>query len=550
MSHSNLHIIDYLIILIFLLAPIAVSLKFSKKQKSTKNYFTANGSIPSWAIGLSILATLISSITFLAYPGEGFASNWILLVQGLMVPLTLVFFIGFIVPLYRNAIHLSAYEYFEQRFGFGARLYSSLGFFLAHFSKMGTVFYLLALAISKMIGVNTIELIWITGFVVIFITLIGGMEAIIWMDVIQGILLIAGGLVSLGVILFTTPGGISAIWDVAKANGKIGFGPFDLDFAKLTFIVMALNGIFYAIQKYGTDQTIVQRYLTAKSDKKAIKASWIGVLLSVPVWALFMFIGTALFAFYHIKTGGLPVNIKPDGVFPYFIMTQLPVGVVGLVLSALLAAAISSLDADLNCLSAICVGDYYKRFKKDSTEKQCMRVSRLVVLLAGLTSVGIATYYVKNQGAKGALETVFALYAIFSGGIAGLFLLGIFSKRANKQGAYIGIFACILFTAYAMLTSTKLNMGGHEQKILDLGRFNFAHHKYMIGVYSHIILFVVGYLASFLFKKPQNITHLTYYGWNRKVKNQKDVSVLSTINQINTEEKPIKEKQYEKEHAG
>ena len=498
--------------------PFIISLKFAKKQTNTKSYFTAGGSIPSWAIGLSILATLISSITFLAYPGEGFSSNWILLVQGLMVPVVLTIFIAFIVPLYRKVIRLSAYEYFEQRFGFGARLYSSLGFFLSHFSKMGTVFFLLALAFAKMTGFNTSQMIWFIGFIVIFITLIGGIESIIWLDVFQGILLIVGGIVSLIIILLTTPGGPSAIWNVALENGRIGFGPYDLNFVHLTFVVMALNGIFYAIQKYGTDQTIVQRYLTAKSDKGAIKASLIGVLLSVPVWALFMFIGTALFAYYQINTGILPPNLSSDEVFPYFIMTKLPVGVVGLVLAALLAAAISTLTADLNCLSAICIGDYYNRFKPNSTEKQRMFISRLLVILAGLGSIMIATHYTKIGG-EGALGTIFLLYSIFSGGIAGMFLLGIFSRRANKKGVYIGIAASVIFTAYALLTSTPLEFGGHKHLIIDMGGFNYTHHKLLLGVYSHIVLFVVGYFASLFFKSPGNISHLTFHGWKEQRKN-------------------------------
>jgi len=520
MKNLNLHIIDYLLIGLSLVISILIGLKFSKKQNNVKKYYTASGNIPSWAIGMSILATLISSITFLAYPGEGYKSNWILLVQGLMVPITLVFFIGFVVPLYRNIIKLSAYEYFEQRFGFLARLYGSLAFFLAHFSKMGTVFFLIALAFSKMTGFNTMELIWIIGITVIFITLIGGIEAVIWLDVFQGFLLIAGGIATILIIIFSTQGGLSAIWNVASENGRIGFGPYNIDFVRLTFIVMVLNGIFYAIQKYGTDQTIVQRYLTAKSDKSAIKASLMGVLLSVPVWALFMFIGTALFGYYKISGDILPVNIKPDAVFPIFIISKLPVGMIGLILSALLAAAISSLDSDLNCLSAICVEDYYVRFKPKSTEKQRMFVGRLVVVLAGLAAIFIAMYYI-SQGGKGVLGIVFMLYSIFSGGIAGMFLLGIFTKKANKQGVYIGIIAGIIFTAYAVLTSSSITVDGKDQLIMDLGKFNFRHHKYMLGVYSHIVLFVVGYFASFFFKNDKNIDALTYTGWlkNKKMNN-------------------------------
>ena len=511
MTAIPLHTIDYLIIALSLIVPVVISLRFSGKQNNTNKFFTSGGTLPSWAIGISVLATLISSVTFLAYPGEGFSSNWILLVQGLMVPITLVFFIGFIVPMYRKVIKISAYEYFEQRFGFFARLYSSLGFFLAHFSKMGTVFFLIALAFAKMVGIDTTSMIWILGFIIVLITLLGGIEAVVWMDVFQGFMLIVGGVLAVIILLLSIDGGFSTVWKVGMANNHIGFGPFDFSFVKLTFWVMVFNGIFYAIQKYGTDQTIVQRYLTAKTDKGAIRASLMGVLLSVPVWTLFMFIGTALFVYYKINVAELPVGIKPDAVFPYFIMTKLPVGIVGIVLAALLAAAISSLDSDLNCLSAITMEDYYTRFKPQATEKEKMLVSRLVIILAGLAAIWVAQYYVRNNG-KGVLGIVFTLYSIFSGGIAGLFLLGIFTKRANKKGAYIGIAASVVFTAYALLTSSPLVPG--KAIILDLGEFNFAHHKMMVGVYSHIVLFVVGYLSSFFFKaEEKSINQLTYFGY-------------------------------------
>jgi SSS family solute:Na+ symporter len=347
---------------------------------------------------------------------------------------------------------------------------------------------------------------------VILITLIGGIEAVIWLDVIQGFLLIGGGLISLGIIFFSTPGGASAIWNTAAESGRTGFGPFDLEFVNLTFWVMALNGIFYAIQKYGTDQTIVQRYLAAKNDREAVKASLIGVLLSVPVWALFMFIGTALFAYYRITGLVLPPDIKPDAVFPFFIITQLPVGVVGLIISALIAAAFSSLDSDLNCLSAILTEDYYIRWKPKSTEKQRMFISRLTIFIAGMGAIAVALLYVR-AGGKGVLGIVFTLYAIFSGGIAGLFLLGIFSRKANKKGVYIGIAACVLFTFYALLTSTPIGVEGKERLLIDLGDMNFRHHKYMIGVYSHLVLMVVGYIASLFFKAKPVDDSLTWYGW-------------------------------------
>ncbi len=514
MDQPALHIIDYIIIFVSLLIALGLGAFFSRGQNNTKKYFAASGSIPSWAVGMSILATLISSVTFLAYPGEGYASNWIRLVQGLMVPIVLVALVKFIVPLYRQVIGISAYEYFEKRFGFMARLYSSLAFILAHFSKMGTVFFLLALALSNIMGVSTYMIIWVLGVSVVVLTLLGGIEAVIWLDVFQGFMLIGGGLLCMAFLLFIPEGGPAEVIRIAMDNHKMGFGPFDWDFKKLTFVVMVLNGVFYAIQKYGTDQTIVQRYLTARSEKGAIKAALMGVFLSVPVWAIFMFIGTALYSFYQINSGVLPADIRPDAVFPIFIMSELPVGVIGLILAALVAAAISSLDSDLNCLAAIGVEDYYKRFNPNCTEKQQMVIGRTVVLLSGLAAMIVATLYVK-AGDTGVLGIVFTLYAIFSGGIAGLFILGLFSKRANRQGANIGIIACILFTGWAVLTSTKFPIGDEPRILLDLGKFNFSQHKYMLGVYSHLVLMAVGYFSSFLFKSSKLDDNLTIKGWKK-----------------------------------
>lgn len=515
MSQQTLHVTDYFVVIATLVLSIGVGFYFARRQKDTQKYFKAGGAIPAWAVGMSILATLISSVTFLAYPGEGYASNWIRLVQGLMVPVVLGFMVWFVVPLFRNVIQLSAYEYFERRFGFFARLYSSLAFILAHFSKMGTVFFLLALALASMMGVNTYLIIWVLGISVVVLTLMGGIEAVIWLDVIQGFMLIGGGLLCAGVLLFVPEGGPAAVFQLALENGKTSLGPFDWDFTQLTFVVMALNGVFYAIQKYGTDQTIVQRYLTAKSEKGAVRAALMGVFLSVPVWTLFMFIGTALFAFFQLTDAPLPTDIRADAVFPYFIMTELPPGVTGLILAALMAAAISSLDSDMNCLAAIGVEDYYIRWKPDSTDAQRLRMGKILVAISGLAAIFVATLYVK-AGDQGVLGIIFTLYAVFSGGIAGLFLLGLFSKRANKQGLYVGIAACVLFTAYALLTSTPIGLGANKRLLLDLGPYNFSHHKYMLGVYSHFILFGVGYLASYLFKSEPPPADLTFYGWLKK----------------------------------
>ncbi len=516
MAAPSLHVFDYLIIGASLALSVGVGLRFAKAQSTTARYFSAGGNVPSWAVGLSIFATLISSITFLAYPGDGFAGNWVRLVQGLMVPLVVLAGVGFIVPMYRKVIGLSAYEYFERRFGYLARLYASLAFVLAQFAGMGSVFFLLALAVSGMTGIGVVTVIVVLGLVVTILTLVGGMEAVVWLDVIQGLLLILGGLVTLVVIAVKLDGGLGKVFSVAAAEDKVSLGSFDWNLVELTFWVMAINGVFYAVQKYGTDQTMVQRYLTARSDKEAIRASVGGVLMVVPVWVLFMFIGTALYAFYQ---GGssLPEGLRADAVFPHFILNEMPAGVIGLVISALLAAAISSLDSDLNCLAAVAVDDYYRKLKPRSTEAQRVRAGRIVVTLSGIGSIVVALTYVA-VGDAGVLATVFALYAIFSGGIAGMFLLGIFVPRVNRQGLHVGIAACVLFTAAALLTSTGFSFGGEPRILLDLGPLNYTHHNYMLGVYSHIVLFGVAWAASYLFPARQVDRNLTYAGWRDRRK--------------------------------
>lgn len=527
---NDIHWIDYLIVFLSIAAAIGAGLYFAHRQKDTSTYFAAGGKIPAWAVGMSIFATLISSVTFLAYPGAAYGGNWILLVQGLMVPIVLIALIGVIVPLFRKVVKLSTYEYFERRFGVFARMYSSFAFTLGHFSKAGTVFFLVSMALATFLDMNIYAIVIVLGVTIIFLTLLGGMEAIVWMDVAQGGLLIGGGLICVVLLLFLPEGGPSEVMSIAAAHNKIDFGPYIWDFTELTFVVMVLNGVFYALQKYGTDQTIVQRYLTAKNDRDAKKAAYIGVLMSVPIWAIFMFIGTCLFAYYHgASAPALPDGIKADEVFPHFISHELPVGIRGLIIAALAAAAISSLDTDLNCLSAIAVHDYYLRYKKDATDREQLRFGRLMVVISGIGAVGVAILYI-SWGGEGVLGALFSLYAIFSAGIVGIFLLGLLSRRANAKGLYVGIAAAVLFTAYAVLTSTKVDIHGTgvKETLLDLGEWNFTHHKYMLGVYSHIIVLVVGYAASYLFAAPLAAKELTIHGYLEDRKKAKENNVVES----------------------
>lgn len=495
---DHLHVIDIFIIISMLGLTLWMGLRFAGRQGTTENFFLSKGNFPSWALGLSLLSTLISSVTFLGYPEQGFTGNWILLVQGLMVPVVLLGTIWFIVPLFRRVIGLSTYEYFEKRFGGFARYYSSSSFIIRQFAGMGTVLFLLSVAIHQMTGFSPYIVLAVVGIILILVNLLGGMQAVIWLDVFQGFMLFASGIICLGILIYSIDGGLAEAYKIASENGRAGFGPYAIRFTEPTLVVMIINGAFYAIQKYGTDQTVVQRYLAARSDRAATRASLLGISLTVPIWTIFMFIGTALFVYYRQQ--GLPEGMKAAQVFPHFIMTQLPVGVVGFIVAALVSAAVCSLSADLNSLAAVGLEDYYRKLRPGREDREYLGAGKWMVLCSGIISMFIGALYLYG-GSEGVLGIIFTVYAIFSGGIVGIFLLGVFTSRVNRQGMNIAIVSCMLFTAWALLTSTPVGIDAPEL-LLDMGEYNFTHHKLMLGVYSHIVVIVVGYPASLFFPPP------------------------------------------------
>jgi len=508
---SNLRWPDLLIVIIYMSSMVYMGLRFSRRQTSTEAYFVAKRSIPSWAMGISLFATIITSLTYIAYPGSAYAKDWANLIPGFMIVIVLAI-VGFvIVPFYREAVGMSAYEYFGNRFGKTARLYSSLAFALAHFSKMGFIFYMLALVVSSMTGWPLSQVIFWVGAVTIFYSLIGGIEAVIWTEVVQGILKATGALICLGYLFLKTPGGPSASFKLAWDNGKFGMGSLSLDFSQPTIIVLVIYGFFWYLQRYVADQTVVQRYLVAKSHREALKGISLGAILCVPVWALFMLVGTMLWSFYRLSGTVLPSFItKPDQVFPHFLSTEIPVGLAGLFIAALMAAAMSGLASDLNCLSVVCVEDFYGFFRKGTSDRKRLNIAKIIVGLTGMLAVAMGLVLARTQGT--ALNMWFTVSSIASGGLAGLFLLAFLCKRANKEGVTFGIVACLLFTGWATLTVGS-------KPIVNLGRYNFPFHEFMIGAVAHMVFLVVGYLASLPFThRYPAARELTLWAWLEKRK--------------------------------
>jgi SSS family solute:Na+ symporter len=502
---SNVRWLDLSIMFVYLAALVSIGVRFSRKQTSTEEYFVAKRSIPSWAMGFSILATLITSVTFVAYPGSAFGKNWSLLIPGFMVGGALLICGMIVVPFYRHVIGMSAYEYFGRRFGLVARMYSSIAFSLIHFSKMGFVFYLLALTVNSMTGWSMDLIIAVVGIATVFYTMIGGLEAVIWADVIQGFVLWIGVMVALSYLLFLPPGGPAASFQIAWDAGKFSFGSWTGSFSQQTIPVLMLYGFFFYLQKYTADQTMVQRYLVAKTDRAAIKGVAFGALLCIPVWALFMLIGTCTWSFFKLTGEKLPAYItKADQVFPYFLTVHLPAGMAGFFMASLMGAAMSGLSSDLNALAVVAVEDFYRILKHGTSDRQRLSAGKVVVGCAGALCIVIALVLAHSKGS--ALSMWFSASAIASGGLAGLFLLAFFSTRANRKGIYVGMIATALFTAWATAT-----VGA--KPFIDLG-YNYPWNDLTIGAVGHVIMLIFGYLGSLLFKSDQSAARdLTFWKW-------------------------------------
>lgn len=498
-------IFDLIVVAIYLAGIALLGLWFARRQTSTENYFVAKRSVPSWAMGLSMLATMVSSVTFVAYPGSSYTKDWSLLVPGFLLLAVLPFVGKVIIPFYREEVGMSAYEYFQRRFGRPARVYAAIAFSLAHFSKMGFVLYLMALTIASMTGWPIVTVILVVAVVMVFYTAIGGIEAVVWSDVIQGFVMWAGIAIALGYLLFLPVGGPSAVFSIAAQNGKFSLGNPDFDFTRPTIPVAILYGLFWYGQRYVADQTLVQRYLLAKSDKGAVKGVTMGAFLCVPVWALFMLIGTCVWSYFKLSGELIPTNItKADQIFPYFLSAHLPPGVLGLLLAALTGAAMTMLASDLNTLAMVLVEDFYRPARPRATDQQRLIAARVIVIVVGLLNVFTAMILVQTKGS--ALSMWFAVSAIASGGLAGLFFLAFLTRRATKISAWVGIACSMIFTVWAVLTKSA-------KPIVDLGGFNYPWDDLTIGAMGNIILFASGLLVSLFTAPDTSDVRGTFWHW-------------------------------------
>ena len=452
----TLPLIDWLVLGLYFAAMLGVGFYFYRSGKSStaEGFTKADGAMPGWVVGLSILATYVSSISFLALPGRAFAGNWNAFVFSLSLPLALWVAARWFVPYYRATGEVSAYSHLETRFGPWARVYAGVCYLLTQLARMGSVMFLMALPLHLLLGWEMHWVILLTGVSVIVYTMLGGIVAVLWSDAVQAVILVAGALLCLVLLVGDLPGGPAAGWEMAVAQEKFSLGSFGASLTESTFWVVLAYGLVINLQNFGIDQNYVQRYVAARSETAARRSLWTGGMLYLPVSAIFFLIGTGLFVFYstqpHLLPAGLQGKENADRILPYFILTELPPGARGLLLAAIFSAAMSTISTSLNSSATLLLTDWYRRFvRPQATDRESMRVLHAASFVWGALGTGVALAMI---GVKAALDAWWTLSGIFAGGMLGLFLLGLISKRAGNPAAVTAVVAGVLVILWMSLT--------------------------------------------------------------------------------------------------
>lgn len=484
--YRNMRTLDIAVLLVYAVAVTAFGAYFYRRSGSATQFMVAGRRLPAVVVGLSIFATYLSSISFLALPGKAYGADWSPFAFSLSLPIAAFVAARWFVPLYRATDDVSAYAYLERRFGVWARLYAASFYLLTQIARVATILFLVALALKSFTDWDIVWVIIATGVLVTLYTTVGGIEAVIWTDVIQAIVLTVGVLVCATMLLVGLPEGLAQFFDVAAEHGKFSLGSFVPDPTVAGFWVVLIYGLFINLQNFGIDQSYIQRYQTARTLEAARRSLWLGALLYIPVSLLFLFLGSALFVYYTAHPELLPEALRSvdaaDRIFPHFIANELPAGLTGLLIAALFSAAMSSIDTSLNSSATVLATDFYRRFvRPDADERRQLRFLRVTSIALGAIGTAVALLMISI---KSTLDAWWNLAGIFSGGMLGLFLLGALSRRAGSFAAGIGMVLGLLLLAWAAL-SPRIEVAWANPL-----------HAFMTTVIGTLTIFLVGVVLS------------------------------------------------------
>ena len=501
--------LDLLIIAIYLAGITAFGISFRKRQHSLRDYFLADRNVPWWAISLSIVAAETSTLTIISIPGLAYRSNltFLQLVIGYVVGRVIISFL--LIPHYFRGELYTAYQLMERRFGGKLRSLTASLFLITRAAAEGVRVFAVAIVVRITLGAvlsglgdfqRDLVAIGIVTALTLIYTFEGGMTAVIWTDVVQMFIYVGGTLIGFATLLHLVPGGWSGASSFAESAGKLVVFDFSRSFfTPYTFWAGLIGGAFLTTASHGTDQLIVQRLLVARSESQSKLALIVSGFAVFFQFGLFLLVGVLLFVLYH-TTAQPPKWASFDEIFPTFIVARMPHGVSGLLIAAILAAAMSNLSAALNSLSSSSIVDFYLRRHPDTSERERLRLSRISTLIWAVVLFVLALL---SRNIKVVVEVGLAIASVAYGALLGVFILGVLTKRATERGAMVGFFCGFVFNLYLW----------QEQRLwAALSRYTgfslaIPHGGVPFTWYVALgsaVTFTIGYAASVILARKEN----------------------------------------------
>lgn len=487
----NFGFINWTVIVIYLLFMVFLGFFFMRREEGTDTFFKGGQRIPWWAAGMSIFATMLSAITYMSIPAKTYTTNWAYYIMALTIFIMVWPVIRYYLPFFRKLNVTTAYEFLEKRFNYATRLISSSLFQVFMVARMALVLFLPSLALTTVTGIDIYLCIILMGVITIAYCTMGGVEAVIWGDVIQGFVLLSGAILAIIFMITGTEGGLNRVIEVTIEHEKMKMFDFAFDLSRATFWVVLIGGLANNLITYSGDQAVIQRYLTTKNQKEAAKGLWLNGGMSVIISIVFYFIGTAMFVLY--KTQPQELNIAmgdADSIFPHFIMTRMPLGIAGLMIAAIFAATMSTVSSNVNSISTAFTTDIYNHIWPSSSDARRLRVARISGILSGFLGIGLAilmaTWNIYNL-----FDYFNVILGLLVGSLGGMFVMAIFFPRINSTGAITGYIVSFI--------------------VLMLIRVYSDVSFLLYGFLGITISVLTGYIVSMITpKEEKNLAGLTY----------------------------------------
>jgi solute:Na+ symporter, SSS family len=458
--------VDYTVLGAYLLAMVGVGFWFARRNRSADDFFRGGQTVPWWVAGCSIFATMLSSITFLAIPAKAYSQDLVLLVANLMIPVVAPLAVFLALPFFRRMNLTSAYEYLESRFNRAVRLMASGLFAAFHLFRIGIVLSLAGLALASFTPLSPAQSVVLAGVLCVIYSTLGGLLAVVWTDTIQTFVLLGAILFSIGLAMSHVDGGPAGVVQIALADGKLHFANWDFSAGSISMLaiwVVVLGGIGQNVSSYVADQSVVQRYMSTPDARTAARSIWTNAAMALPASLLFFGMGTVLYAFYKTHPGLLDPGMKTDQIFPLFIATQVPVGLAGLIVAGIFAAAQSTVSTSMNSAATAVVTDFLKTLRICDNARNCLLVGRSLNLVFGVLGTLLGLLFVR-PGITSLFDSFLTLIGLFLGSLGGIFLLGMLTRRANGSGALCG-----LALAFVLLLAVRFGTNIHWLLYAPLG---------------------------------------------------------------------------------